>query len=287
MKKGLFKYVLFLFIIVFVLSGCKKDYTFEQLGIKKDSSYLDIVEIFGNAGEHYGSGHCHIRWNLSNYVSLVVFLETGLFNMPPENDYSVERVDLGINFRGSKDTGVFHCLESADKYNEYIKKTEIPQDFLYYEQIKSLGRFNGISFLCPYSQLNYNSYSYSITDENNYIYNFYVDNGIIKTKDCCKIAKKINTLSNDLRTCEETGVCYAEIGKAEYTYIFGKLSSISWINGNKTMAVVRNGELGSEFPEAMFSDYPINSKETVLSKLLSKDTAADMIEKLSKSDYFK
>lgn len=298
--------VIFIFLIMVLTSCSEKDEKIVD-DIKKGTMYSELVEMFCDEGSVSGSGNTTLEWHLTPYIELVIQLTNPQFSLPLDADYPVAWGVIHSADRISYYEKPLLNLKTIDEYNDLISHKmkefdfqiygkepveipQIPKDFICYDKLTSFGDFLSAAILSPVENLDYDSYMYSLVDSNQYEYGLYIDKGNLKTKDFCKIVRETKLNKKDLRTCSENGIRFVEYAGAEYTYIDKKLSSISWKNNENTIAVVCSGNIYSSSnpaETAMFSDYPINSKETVLSKLLSKDTAADMIEKLLKSDYFK
>ena len=266
--------------------------------------FFEVRDMLKDEGAKGGSGNFYLQWNITPYIEMTLHLEALQFPTPLTENYKIRDGDLTATDRIDYYDGTYERIDHIVSYeglldsghvrtpNTSLHKSAIypiPEDYISYEQVKQFGEFCNTCFLAPLENFNYNCYMYNLTDTNGVNFGLYVDVGVLKTKDFCVIAEEIEIEGNDMRTCPEKGIRYADYNGAEYTYIDGKLSSIAWNYQDKTIAVVCPGDVNVIFEAditPMFSDYPTDKEPTILSKLMLKDTADDMLKELTADGYF-
>lgn len=160
-------------------------------------------------------------------------------------------------------------LQNYDEYLKFVQSSQLPDNFVYYEDISTLGSFESMVVLTQYD---FSECMYSIKDEHIkfavYIY--------LKEDESVELPI-INTVNvNDMRVVNTMETCQFNNGNMEYTYVQGQLASICWREGNVEYVVSSN----------KFKDYPLDA-DTAISKLLKAETAeavaAAIVEKVEKS----
>lgn len=154
-------------------------------------------------------------------------------------------------------------IEDYGEYENFVAKIEKGSEFVAYERIQSLGEFK--SFVClsnGYSG-DYSKYMYNLSDASGYEFVLYVTHNAVVKSYGPEADKPLSvTGEQDLRNRSDAAGGVLELNNVRYRYSkYGKVMSISWI------------ENGVEFTiSAQLDEYP-NVTDTVLSKLLSYDTA--------------
>ena len=152
---------------------------------------------------------------------------------------------------------------SLDEYHEFIKTAHLPSNFILYECISILGNFRCVIFD---SWKDYSWASYKLTDENNYEVfiticlaseNRYDDASVIDVSlEGCKDMRKLtNGPYEDNFRIHRAGLYY-------YYGRSGSLMGIIWQEGKNSILLD-----GASY----LDDYPMDGKETIVSRLLSID----------------
>ncbi|MBQ8579261.1 MAG: hypothetical protein IJ448_01025 [Oscillospiraceae bacterium] len=147
---------------------------------------------------------------------------------------------------------------------------EIPEDFVYYADVSTLGSFDALIMTSAYD---FSEYVYSLNDP--YVGKFllYIDH---EPDDQIQRPQISEVNLNDLRKIDATETCRFCLGDLIYTYVEGTLISVKWIAGNVEYKVYSDC-----FEEARLD------ADTAISKLLKAETAeavaAAIVEKVEKS----
>ena len=158
---------------------------------------------------------------------------------------------------------------SYEDYQDFIANTDLPNDFIQYDDLKMLGEFKSLIFLCPLGE--YSSYLYSFID---------IACG-------CKIALYVhgdknhysNSLqiervnSTDMRFLEDEDSGTYVYDGIKYVYVKGKLLSIRWEDESKLFVLTGDNSL---------SEYSI-STSTFVSKMLNTQTVKEAISEFNAS----
>lgn len=161
-----------------------------------------------------------------------------------------------------------------DDYNEFIHSTELPSDFVPYEAVASIGKFDGFVCLTDARQNDYGQYMYDLIDDNGFNLMLYVDH---RTEKPFKIELKDLTAAtaDDLRFFADGETGIAARDDLKYTYIKGKLLSVEWESQGITFTLCAN---------MMLSDYPLDtSNETFASRLLTPQKAGSAVQALQQT----
>ena len=159
-------------------------------------------------------------------------------------------------------------LSSKEEYTEFLNSVELPDDFVSYDKIDAIGDFDVLIFLSPAYTNNYSSYMYRFVDSEGFAIILYVDHRdqVLSTESSVSNVNKTN-----MRLLPDTSknVCVYVSNNMKYTYISGKLQSISWKTQNITYTLCASGTPGTKM---MLSDYPLTTS-TFVGKMLNTETA--------------
>ncbi len=152
-------------------------------------------------------------------------------------------------------------IETYQGYQSFIVEGKLPANFIAYEQVSALGKFD--SFV--YQEWgNIHEYFYNLRDAVG-------KQTFVSVRQTKKYDYKVlRSAPDDLRICSDSGTCVWKLGLAEYLYLSGMLYSISIPCGEMTVAVTIS-------ESARLSDYPTDA-DTLLSRLVNRDTAEEAIQ---------
>lgn len=165
---------------------------------------------------------------------------------------------------------------STGDYEEYLKITEMPDFldyFVRYEHIRSLGSFD--YFIGPqYYDSNSPGESFCETDLEYIVMD---KNGFqlwlnIREIPGAKYSGEIITMPlflKDMRELDSAKTGAIMRGPLHYRYYNGKLAQISWCQGDMVFTLAYNPRRGMNDPEILLADYPMDGKDTIVSRLLS------------------
>jgi hypothetical protein len=157
-------------------------------------------------------------------------------------------------------------VQSESEYREFVEKTELPEDFVYYrDEWSVLGTFAGIT---SYSN-NYESYWYYLTGKNNLEFMLRIRSKVSQLSDV-EVLPESNLRFN---SNEKAFWVYCQVGKLQYYYGDGTLSYIRWFEQSK------NGIMEFIFSFDHFDEYP-QTEGDLCSSLLSLETAENAGEQL-------
>ena len=157
---------------------------------------------------------------------------------------------------------------SKEAYTEFLNSVELPDDFVSHDKIDAIGDFDALIFLSAAYQNDYSWYMYGLVDSEGFEITLYVDHRdeVLSTKNSVSNVNKTN-----MRLLPDTSknVCVYVSNNMEYTYISGKLQSISWKTQNITYTLCASGT-------PMLSDYPL-TESTFVGKMLNTETAPQVL----------
>ena len=126
-----------------------------------------------------------------------------------------------------------------EAYNEFIAKSDLPSDFIYYEMLKSIGEFDGLVILTTEpGDYRYGMYSF-IDKLGNHIYLYFEPYENVSYK---KVLSKIQN-ADDLRCTyskDHGAYVYKDL---TYRYVNGLLISIEWKYGNQLLSLCFEEEI--------------------------------------------
>ena len=154
---------------------------------------------------------------------------------------------------------------SKEAYTEFLNSAELPDNFVSHDKIDDIGDFDALVFLSEaYHLRDYSWYMYTLVDSEGFEITLYVDHRdrVLSTK-----TPVSNVNKTDMRLLPDASenVCVYVSNNMEYTYISGKLHSISWETQNITYILCASGT-------PMLSDYPLTDS-TFVGKMLNTETA--------------
>ena len=154
---------------------------------------------------------------------------------------------------------------SKEAYTEFLNSAELPDNFVSHDKIDDIGDFDALVFLSDaYHLRDYSWYMYGLVDSKGFEITLYVDHRdqVLSTK-----TPVSNVNKTDMRLLPDASenVCVYVSNNMEYTYISGKLHSISWETQNITYTLCASGT-------PMLSDYPLTDS-TFVGKMLNTETA--------------
>lgn len=179
------------------------------------------------------------------------------------------------------------CFEGMDAYNQYIEKTKLPEDFVSYAMLQSIGEFESLLF--PTSG-DTSYYIYYLIDENGFplvIYIEHIDDGEISDG---KISADSDTII--LQKVLESGMAFNSeykskkvlINNIEYTYTSdGDLRYVSTVVGNNVIRVGADSVFDpstKKFVRLKLSDYEIQNNNLVGYMLLGNPENIDLVSHL-------
>lgn len=159
--------------------------------------------------------------------------------------------------------------KAPEKLFQYVHD-EIPENFVYYADVSTLGAFDALIMTSAYD---FSEYVYSLNDPHVGEFLLYIDH---EPDDQIQRPQISEVNLNDLRKIDATETCRFCLGDLIYTYVKGTLISVKWIAGNVEYKVYSDC-----FEEARLD------ADTAISKLLKAETAeavaAAIVEKVEKS----
>ena len=163
-------------------------------------------------------------------------------------------------------------IKDYDVYRSQILLRNPPKDFVHYEQISFMGKFQEFSDSRPY----WDSYVYHLADANGITYRFSITR---KENDWAHqfVPGSVNDLADlhDLRRLKAAPAqdMHIWIDGLEYEYRYdGALSTIRWSSDSKTYRLTAY--------QPHISEYPTDGVDTILSAFLDADTAGDMARRI-------
>lgn len=136
-------------------------------------------------------------------------------------------------------------IEDIDMYNKFISQTDLPENFVYYNDIKEFGEFDTLVFLCDIRRGEYTEYMYDFRDENAGRFSLFVKSEPPKKFELTsQVITNVNR--SDMRTLdsEQSGTYTHE--NIDYVFIKGKLLSIEWKSGGLYYTISSIGDLNDD-----------------------------------------
>lgn len=170
------------------------------------------------------------------------------------------------------------ALLTADGYEKYlalIDELDLPDNFVYYDDISEIGEFDLLVFgYLPNGNVDYDHYVYALAIGEQHV-SLYVSEGELDTfYESDQIISEIN--SDNLASADRSKVpnttksAYYFHNGMKYIYdIYGNLMTIEWYSDGFTFTL-------HSFTDLIESgQYPLRGEQDFLSKLLNKQTAYD------------
>ena len=171
-------------------------------------------------------------------------------------------------------SGDVPLVTMSDKaaYADFVATTDLPAEFVTYEQLSALGSFSGLVILSDGRYGDFSEYMYKFVDENGFktiLYVEHIDQQFVQDQQATAITYlPADKTTSDLRghSSLESGRVVLDLG--EYKYVQGKLLSIEIPLGNIVFTV---------YGEKLY-EYPTDGDQTFVSRLLDPRTAASALE---------
>lgn len=197
------------------------------------------------------------------------------------NMSSCQKLENGNIFKGIQDndnsiSGDEPLLGFYDisSYEKFIVQTDLPEDFVRYDNIKALGEFKGIVFLCDTEDGDFSYYMYSLIDKNAGEFTLYVDKKPFYESEHTKnVITEVD--KSDMRSLDtEISGTYQQ-DNLRYVFISGKLISIEWKSGDWYYTI------------SSIDDLKEDTSKANISKLFNLETALDLIASVAKPEEIK
>jgi len=152
-------------------------------------------------------------------------------------------------------------MPSVSEYEDFISSNRLPENFVYYDNIKEFGEFKRLVILSESRLNDYSYYMYTFVDEGGFETALYVS----EKKRGERIHSSVLEIADDsdMRSASSNDHGYILLGGLEYTYLFGELHSIEWEHNGLYFTLYSNSGL---------VNYPYGSKGFI-SDLLDKNKA--------------
>jgi hypothetical protein len=154
--------------------------------------------------------------------------------------------------------------ESYQAYQEFIKAYTLPNNFVYYDHIKSFGAFKDFVCLSDARYGDYSHYMYTLIDDNDFEFSLYVASGR-ESPWQPNIITYANENNMRVLSSKESGI-YERDGLC-YSYVDGALLSISWQSNELTYTLVGY---------SMLNNYPVKSTSLV-GKMMNVQDAIEVL----------
>lgn len=157
-------------------------------------------------------------------------------------------------------------VDSYYDYLNFIHSSELPDDFVYYDDICVLGDF--VDFICMSDARigDFSHYLYTIKDEEKFEITLYIEDA--DSRETIEMEPISIADPQNMRTVVSTLPVMYEYEGIRYTYVEGKLNSVKWQNDEWAYSVYVDDPCLGEYP---------NNSSTIVGKLLNLDTALDTI----------
>lgn len=186
--------------------------------------------------------------------------------IPQENLDTITSTEIesANNISSETDNIIALTIENYQQYLNFIANTEIPTDFVTYEELAFMGEFKGLVVTSFYSN-KFIRYHYTFVDDFGVeiylsIRTDYNSESDLTTKNY------ILQPPQNLRSIESKDKKWLLLGDMEYLYLQGELSQIYWYS-NQTRVIISCA--------STFSQYPATQSSTFMSQLLNIDTATN------------
>lgn len=165
-------------------------------------------------------------------------------------------------------------LESLSAYKKFVKNAKLPDDFVYYDDIKFLGEFKG--FVCS-SESRVDDYSecmYTLYDEDAGEFVLYIDREPPQESEHTKnVITNVN--AKNMRSLDSSEHGTYKNGDINYVYLNGKLFSIRWKSGEWYCSI------------SSIDDLKEDTSGSNISKLFDLDTSTAFISSIAKPEEIK
>ena len=160
-------------------------------------------------------------------------------------------------------------ITDYDEYCQFVASIKLPESFIHYSQIKSIGEFSGFVT----SPIHLDEGIYFLTDANGVEFMLYYD----PIEDSQSNLQQLSTTSSvDMRTYSQSTKGVVSIDAVNYQYLNGELLSIKWSTASSLLTLYTDS----------FKDYPLDSKySTFVSKMLNRSEISSALDMLPNSLY--
>ena len=164
--------------------------------------------------------------------------------------------------------------------------SSFPDDFILYEKISMMGKFQALLFLCPTYMGDYSAYMYRLIDENGFEYSLYIDHNKKDTEKATAILSdaQADTIT-DLRTSPKSQVNHVQIKDITYQYWAPNngLGSLVWSQNDITFTLASSYASEYDNYSGYFSEYPMDGKDTFIKQLLTTPRTPAEIQQMCSS----
>jgi hypothetical protein len=162
-------------------------------------------------------------------------------------------------------------IESYSEYKKFIRSANIPEDFIYYEDIEVLGEFE--SFVCEIYSGKYSEY-YSLHDDNLGEFYLYIEKEPFQETEHTKsVITDVDKFDMRFLDAETSGTY--QYKNIRYVFLVGKLHSIKWKSGEWYYTI------------SSIDDLKEDTSKANISKLFNLETAPDLIASVAKPEEIK
>ena len=207
-------------------------------------------------------------------IFISIFAISLIFCMFSCSDSKYKNIDFyggGVAPEGVTVTRPNITIESYSEYKKFIRSANIPEDFIYYEDIEVLGKFE--SFVCEIYSGKYSEY-YSLHDDNLGEFFLYIEKEPFhETEHTKNVITDVN--SSDMRFLDEEISGTYEYENIKFVFLLGKLHSIRWKSGEWYYTI------------SSIDDLKEDTSKANISKLFNLETAPDLIASVAKPEAIK
>ena len=155
-------------------------------------------------------------------------------------------------------------IGSENDYVAFLNSTELPSDFVSYDEIDAIGAFSCFIFLSDAYIKDYSEYMYVLIDSEGIEITLYVDH----EKNVWPPKGPVLPNGTNMRLLSNTDSGAYDFNGLVYEYLSGKLLSISWEIGDIYYTLYVD--------TPMLSDYPL-TESTFVGRMLNSDTALQAV----------
>ena len=157
-------------------------------------------------------------------------------------------------------------IETLEEYAEFVETNDVSKKIVLYDDISMLGEFD-VFFVCDYltDEVELIKHAYSLKDGAN---TFSLDIEPIGETETTNTVVFDKSQENCLLKVKKQFSGEIQLGEMRYHYINGNLYSLKWISGKW------------KFTLYSFSDYKQPKNETLISRLIYRDTAEEAFSEI-------
>ena len=239
--------------------------------IKDGMTYYEAVDILGSPGEEtrtFSTGALFVQWKLDNGKALVASIgNEGLAELPRLVNPRI--IDTPWAVSGGDYLVKLRVFDDIEEYNAYASKENLvtySSNFIYASALKCLGEFSLYYYEPIYWQ---NEYEYHLTDVNSVTLRLEIseNQSSVYTDQERPVRDALPENMVDMTQTDPTvGAFYYNRNGLQYCYSkTGKLSDIQWVDNNIRFRLYWS-----------LYDYPMDSEDTIVKRLLSLDDTVAM-----------